>query len=97
MTERIESAISAAQLARGLWERMEARDWDGVRVADADDVVLDWPRLGERIRGPDNFVALNRGYRGEWHITVERVVAAGNSAVTEVAVRFAGEPDREEA
>ncbi|MGH9193825.1 MAG: hypothetical protein ACRDZ0_15300 [Acidimicrobiales bacterium] len=29
-------------LVRALWERMEARDWEGVRATLADDFVCDW-------------------------------------------------------
>ena len=73
---------------------MEARDWDGVAALLHDDLVLDWPQSGERIRGRDAFLAVNREYPGEWHITVERVLTEGDEAVTLVRVEGANEPGR---
>jgi ketosteroid isomerase-like protein len=86
--------LDAAALSRALWERMEARDWDGVAALLHDEFVLDWPQSGERIRGREAFLAVNREYPGEWHITVERVLADGDEAVTLVRVEGANEPGR---
>jgi ketosteroid isomerase-like protein len=86
--------LDPAGVARALWERLEARDWDGVAATLHDDLVLDWPQSGERIRGPEDFLAVNRAYPGEWHITLERVVAAADEVVTLVRVEFADEPGR---
>ena len=85
-------ASPAGAVARGLWERMEARDWAGVRELLGDGFVLEWPQSGERIRGRDNFLAVNQNYPGEWHIDVDRVVAAGDEAVTRVTVAFRERP-----
>ncbi|MEU8460669.1 nuclear transport factor 2 family protein [Streptomyces sp. NPDC029003] len=43
-----------------LWERIEARDWDGVAGLIAQDAVIEWPVSGERIVGRANFVAVLR-------------------------------------
>lgn len=88
------SRPSPADVARGLWERLEARDWEGVAATLHEDLVLEWPQSGERIRGRANFLAVNQAYPGEWHITVERVVAAEDDVVTLVRVEFADEPGR---
>ncbi len=78
-------------LVRALWETIERRDWDGVAALLDDEFVLEWPQSGEVIRGPADFVAVNAAYPGEWHITVERVMDWGSSALSEVRVDF---PDR---
>jgi ketosteroid isomerase-like protein len=88
------SQLQPAEVGRALWERLEARDWEGVAAILDDRLVLDWPQSGERIRGRANFLAVNQAYPGEWHITVERVVAAGDEVVTVVRVDFADEPGR---
>ncbi|THA45405.1 nuclear transport factor 2 family protein [Streptomyces sp. A1136] len=41
-----------------LWERIEARDWDGVAKLVAEDAVIEWPVSGERIVGRANFIAV---------------------------------------
>lgn len=76
-----------------LWTAMEERAWDEVAALLADDFVCDWPVSGERIRGRDNFVAINRAYPGEWSIVVRRIVADGDCAASEVAVRLDGRTD----
>ncbi|MDX2391845.1 MULTISPECIES: nuclear transport factor 2 family protein [unclassified Streptomyces] len=43
-----------------LWERIEARDWDGVTGLIAEDAVIEWPVSGERIVGRANFIAVLR-------------------------------------
>ena len=35
--------MSSGDVVRTLWERMEARDWDGARATLADDFVCDYP------------------------------------------------------
>ncbi len=94
MIVSMEHNTDSHAVVRALWERMEARDWAGVSELLDRDLVLDWPQSGERIPGADRFVAVNREYPGEWHISVQRVVAAGSDAVTEVEVRFADAPER---
>ncbi len=64
---------------------------NGFRAAGAllhDDYQLDWPQSGERIRGRENFVAVNEHYpaAGRWSFTVRRLVADVGAVATEVAV-----------
>ena len=76
-----------------LWTAMDERAWDEVAGLLADGFVCDWPVSGERIRGRDNFVALNRAYAGNWSNAVRRVVAEGDRAVSEVVVTVDGRTD----
>ena len=50
--------------------------------------VLEWPQSGERIRGRDNFVAINTQYpaHGRWEFTVNQLLAEGDQVVTDVSV-----------
>ncbi|MGV9232386.1 nuclear transport factor 2 family protein [Streptomyces nigra] len=69
-----------------LWDRMQARDWAGVGALLADDVTVDWPVSGERIRGRENYVRVNAEYPEGWSIKVLRIVASGHEVVSEVEV-----------
>jgi ketosteroid isomerase-like protein len=80
----------SAEPVRLLWERMEARDWDGVAAQLHEDVVVDWPSTGERMRGRDNYVAVQREYPEGWHIEVLRIVDGGDEVASEVRVEQDG-------
>lgn len=69
-----------------LWERIEARDWDGVAGLIAEDAVIDWPVSGERIVGRANFIAVNSddGYSDESSVKLLHILADGDLVVTEV-------------
>ncbi|MFD6873583.1 MULTISPECIES: nuclear transport factor 2 family protein [unclassified Streptomyces] len=78
-----------------LWERIEARDWDGVTGLIAEDAVIEWPVSGERIVGRANFIAVLRdegdvGDAGDERTTgqveVLRILADGDLVVTEVEI-----------
>jgi ketosteroid isomerase-like protein len=76
----------SAEPVRLLFERMEARDWETAAAQLHEDVVFDWPHSGERIRGLENFMAIQRNYPDGWRIDVLRVAEAGNAVAAEVRV-----------
>lgn len=84
--------MSDTETTRGLvtefWAAMQANDWAAAAALFADGYVLHWPQSGERIRDAANFVAINSAYpaAGRWRFVVERLVAEGELAVTDVAV-----------
>ena len=80
-----------ADVVRGLWERMEARDWDGARAALADSYTCDYPASCERFPTADAFIAMNRAYPGGWAITVDEIVASGSRVVARVRVTLGDE------
>ncbi|MER7822003.1 nuclear transport factor 2 family protein [Streptomyces sp. NPDC096097] len=71
-----------------LWERIEARDWNGVAELIAEDAVIEWPVSGERIVGRANFIAVNSddGYADERSVELLRILADGHLVVTEVEI-----------
>jgi len=83
----------SGRIVERLWTAMEERAWEEVGSLLADDFVCDWPVSGERIRGRDNFVAVNRAYPGDWSISVRRIVADGARAASEVVVNLDGRTD----
>ncbi|MET9748662.1 MULTISPECIES: nuclear transport factor 2 family protein [Streptomyces] len=75
-----------AAVVREFWARMQARDWTGLGALLADDLVVEWPVSAERIEGRADFVGVNAEYPEGWSIEVLRVVADGETVVSEVEV-----------
>jgi ketosteroid isomerase-like protein len=78
--------VGPSEIVAELWDRIQARDWDAVGELLAEDFVLEWPNARIRIRGRANFVGFNRSYPEGWSIDVLRIVAEGNTVVSEVRV-----------
>ncbi len=78
------------QVVEALWNRIQARDWEGVAELVEEDVVVEWPATGERMVGSGNYVAVNSEYPEGWAIRVLRIVAAGDEVVSEVEVPHEG-------
>jgi hypothetical protein len=78
--------VEPGDLVAELWRTIQARDWDAVGELLADDFLLEWPNSLLRIRGRANFVEFNRSYPEGWSIEVLRIVAVGDTAVSEVRV-----------
>lgn len=78
--------MTPAQVVETFWNRMQKRDWAGVRALLANDVVVEWPETNEQFVGADSVVAVNREYPEGWEIRVLRIVQQGNLVVAEVEV-----------
>jgi ketosteroid isomerase-like protein len=78
--------MEPSEVVAQLWGRIQARDWAGVGELLAEDFVLEWPQDLVRLRGRENFVEFNRTYPEGWSIEVLRIVAEGNTVVSEVRV-----------
>lgn len=78
----------AVEVVRKFWELMKSNDFRSVGAILGDDYVLEWPQSAERIRGRDNFAAMNEQYpaHGPWRFTVNRVVGNDGEAVSDVSV-----------
>lgn len=79
---------NAVALVEDFWDRMMTNDFRSVGPVLADDFVLDWPQSNERIRGRDNFTAMNEEYpaHGRWQFTVNKIVGNDLEAVSDVTV-----------
>lgn len=78
--------MEPSEVVQEFWDRMQARDWEGLGSLLIDDLVVEWPVSGERIVGRGNFVSVNAEYPQGWSIDVLRVVADGETVVSEVEV-----------
>lgn len=67
---------------------MASNDFNSVKAVLAETFVLEWPQSQERIRGAENFARMNAEYptTGRWQFTINRLVADGESVVTQVSV-----------
>jgi limonene-1,2-epoxide hydrolase len=68
---------------------MQANDWEQAAGFLALECVIDWPCSGERIVGRTDFAAVQARYptgTGRWSFDVHRLVADGDTVVSEVTV-----------
>lgn len=73
-----------------LWQLVEKQDWEGAGALLHDDYVQEWPQSGERIRGRENSMAVNKNYPGMPSMTHRRTLAGGDVATTEVTLDYGG-------
>lgn len=76
----------SAALVTQFWRLMDAAGFAGAATLLADEYTCDWPQSRERIRGRENFVAVNAHYPGRWHIVLRRLIASGGDVSTEVVM-----------
>lgn len=83
-----ETNQSNKEVIEQFWETMKTNDFRAVGELLHDDYVLEWPQSGERVRGRENFVAINEKYpaHGRWKFNVHRILAEGDQAVSDVDV-----------
>jgi len=67
---------------------MMTNDFRSVGSVLGDEFVLEWPQSKERIRGKDNFAAMNEEYpsHGRWEFTINRIVGNDDEAISDVWV-----------
>ncbi|MCI0397078.1 MAG: nuclear transport factor 2 family protein [Chloroflexi bacterium] len=80
--------VQNRQLVEQFWATMNSNDFRAAAELFHDDYVLEWPQSGERIRGRENFVAINDNYpaAGRWHFTIHRLIADESGTASEVTV-----------
>ncbi len=81
-------SANAIDVVRRFWDLMKTNNFRSVGALLTDDFSLDWPQSNERIRGRDNFAAMNEEYpaHGRWIFTVNRIVGNDAEAVSDVSV-----------
>src|SRR4026208_1851861 len=88
--------MNEKRIVEEFWRSMETNDFYAAAERLHDDFVLEWPQSGERIRGRDNFAALNTAYpaAGTWHFRINRIVSEDDLVVTDVSVTDGKRTDR---
>ena len=76
------------QVVERFWVAMQTNDFKAAGEFLHDDYMLEWPQSGERIRGRENFVAINANYpaHGRWEFKIQRILAEGDQVVSDVGV-----------
>jgi len=81
--------MSGRDVISAFWDAMQANDWETAAGYLSPECVIDWPCSGERIVGRRDFAALQAQYptgTGHWVFDVHRLVADGDTVVSEVTV-----------
>ena len=80
--------MSAEETVKTFWSLMQTNDFRSVGEVLSNDFILEWPQSKERIRGRDNFAAMNEQYpaNGRWEFQINRIIAVDNEAVSDVCV-----------
>ena len=65
-----------------LWRCFDERRFRDALPLFSEDFEAHWPNTRERIRGPENFIALNENYPGAWRCTVRRIDEYADTVVT---------------
>ncbi|MFN8383163.1 MAG: nuclear transport factor 2 family protein [Anaerolineales bacterium] len=84
------------QLIENFWGTMASNDFYAVAELLHDDFILEWPQSGERIRGRDNFAAINTYYptEGKWTFHINHLIAEGDTVFSDVSVSDGKRNDR---
>jgi hypothetical protein len=80
------SARDFQRLVEELWGHFDRFDFAAVGPLLHHDFVCEWPQMRERIRGRDNYIAINEHYPGRWRIAIQRIVAADDGVATQIRV-----------
>ena len=80
------------RLVDGQWAKIQARDFAGAHAWYDDEVVVEWPQSGERIRGKENLLALREAYPADVEFEMRRVIPRQDLAVSEYVIRYDGRP-----
>lgn len=82
------SPPTAKEVVASFWQLMGTNDFRAASTVLSEDYELLWPQSAERVRGRENFAALNEAYpaQGHWQFHVNRLVAEGGEVVSDVSV-----------
>ncbi len=81
--------MTARELATELWRLFDAGRFRDALLLLTEDFEAHWPSTRERIRGRENFIALNESYPGHSRCTVRRIedCAGGVVTVTDISTQ----------
>ena len=83
---------TAHQVIARYWAAANSRDFDAVREIFADDVLVEWPQSGERVRGKEACINVFSSYPGGSPklIGVRRVMGRDDMWIAEAELEYPG-------
>lgn len=89
---RVDDQINSATID-ALVSAINANDRDALDAVFTEDVIMDWPQSGERIRGAQNRREIYRRFPSLPKVTRRRLVCAGDLCVLEASLDYGdGDP-----
>ena len=87
----MDEPTARAVIAR-YWEATSSRNFEAVRDIFADDVLVEWPQSGERVRGKDSCIKVFSSYPGGSPklVGVRRVMGRGDLWLAEAELEYPG-------
>lgn len=76
------------QVIENFWSTMATNNFYAVAQLLHDEYILEWHQSGERVRGRDNFAAINTYYptEGKWTFHINQIVVDDDLVVSDVNV-----------
>jgi len=74
------------------WAASDANDFEEEHRIYREDVVLEYPQSGERIRGRDNIKSSRAAQPNQKHFGVRRIVGTGELWITQYILTYDGRP-----
>jgi len=80
--------LSAIEIVREFYRCMNNNNFALAAELLSEDFVLEWPQSSERIRGRENFVAVNVEYpaSGPWRFTINHIFGNVTEVVSDVSI-----------
>ena len=83
------AGVSGREVLLSFWAAMQANDWGRAAGHLSSDCAVDWPCSGEQIVGRSDYASMQARYptrTGRWTFDVHRLIAEGDTVVSEVTV-----------
>lgn len=81
----------AHDLVQAYWAAANRRDWAAFGALLHEAVLYEVPQTRERVRGREAYVEFNRTWPGAWVAELRRLVADGDSAVSQIDFHVDGQ------
>ena len=81
--------VNRKQLVSDFWDSMNSRNWGKLPSYFAQTAVINWHGSNECF-SVEEFVLVNSKYPGKWQIELEKLLEAGDTAVSVVRVTLEG-------
>ena len=78
-------------LIERFWQAFDRLDFEAAAALLHENYLAEWPQSGERIRGRENFIAINQRYPFHWRVSILRMFACEDQVASEVKLEYRDE------